>query len=553
MHGHRTPPPRIPGHSLRHFLLATACLLASALWLSAQSLPSSKASEAFTVTGTVVNSVTGEPLGHALVRINGGMLQRTCFADGEGHFQFDGVTGNSLALTAQKPGYFGDEELPAHSVQFVSVGPNSNSVVLKLSPSSAIVGRILDAADQPVEHMPVQLANRNVRDGRRRLELRGSQQTDEDGKFRFANLMPGSYYLMAGPGTDDSRLLAEGQLPKTGYPSVYYPGVPTLASASPLQLTAGQQAQADLSISAVPVYHISGLATGFSPAQGVGLQFFSQSGDQISVAAKFNMETGVFQADSVPAGSYSLKAFSQDGAQVLRAETRLNVNAPVDNLRLALAPVASIPIIVRQESRNTNSGAPAIAAGVSPVYVHLTSTDPMGPELYSTMLPTHAGPYLPSLQNVDPGSYSASILPQGDWYIASAQYGQTNLLYDDLTIPSGGPGFPIEIVLHDDGATLVGSIKSSDGSPERATILVVPERGAKVNTKSVSSSGSAGFTVTGLAPGDYLVFAFDYADGLEYTNPEALQSYISQAAHVTLSPNQKSQVALGLIRREAGE
>ena len=46
--------------------------------------------ETFTLSGTVVNSVTGEPIARAMVRTNG-PVQRTGFSDGEGHFQFDGL------------------------------------------------------------------------------------------------------------------------------------------------------------------------------------------------------------------------------------------------------------------------------------------------------------------------------------------------------------------------------------------------------------------------------------------------------------------------------
>ena len=51
-----------------------------------------------------------------------------------------------------------------------------------------------------------------------------------------------------------------------------------------------------------------------------------------------------------------------------------------------------------------------------------------------------------------------------------------------------------------------------------------------------------------LAPGDYLIFAFDHAEGLAYSNRDVLESYASQAVRVTLSPSQRSKVALELIR-----
>ena len=60
------------------------------------------------------------------------------------------------------------------------------------------------------------------------------------------------------------------------------------------------------------------------------------------------------------------------------------------------------------------------------------------------------------------------------------------------------------------------------------------------------------FSVSGLAPGEYLVFAFDSIDGMEYGNPDAFAPYASQAAHITLTGNQRGQVSLDLIPGREG-
>ena len=71
--------------------LVALCLCATlAATAVAQVSPSHKNDASFTLSGSVVNSVTGESVGHALVRING-TSQRTVFADGEGHFQVEGM------------------------------------------------------------------------------------------------------------------------------------------------------------------------------------------------------------------------------------------------------------------------------------------------------------------------------------------------------------------------------------------------------------------------------------------------------------------------------
>ena len=69
-------------------------------------------------------------------------------------------------------------------------------------------------------------------------------------------------------------------------------------------------------------------------------------------------------------------------------------------------------------------------------------------------------------------------------------------------------------------------------------MVAVPEPASKLATKVTHVYATSTFGFVGLAPGEYLIYAFD-SDRLEYTNPDVLQAYASQAVHVTLSPNQK--------------
>jgi hypothetical protein len=514
---------------------------------------SSKSDATFSLSGSVVNSVTGESVGHALVRL-AGSSQRSVITDSEGHFQIDGLPPGMVNVSAQKPGFFSQQELRGGTNNLVTVESTTDALVVKLTPQGTISGRVTDATGQPIEHVPVRLTAKPLREGRKHWEARGQRQTDEDGRYRFANLMPGTYYVAAGPSNDRTRLLPGTEGPKIGYPNLYFPGVPDLASASAIQLTAGQHTEADFSMSAGPGYHVSGSVTGYPTEQGVGIQFLSPSGDDLYLHTRFNAETGRFDVDSVPAGSYVVKAISQGGQdQQLRAEAHLNVAANVENVHLILGPAISIPVVVRMESRASSSqGNRAEGIQGPPLSVRLISTDPMGPESYS-IARNNSGTYSATLQNVEPGKYSVDLIPQGEWYVQSAQYGQTNLLYDDLSIASSGQSYPIEVILRDDGATLTGIVKSPDGTGAQATVVAVPQPASKLSVKIAYSSSQSGFMFYGLAPGEYLVYAFDHADGLEYSNPDALQPYASQAARVTLSPSQKAQVALDMIRTGDGD
>ncbi len=463
--GNRSPHPRLTPRLLAVILHVYCIALAG--WLPAQ-VASSPPSASFTLSGTVVNSVTGSPIGRALVRTSG-VAQRTVFSDSEGRFQIDGLPAGSVNIDVQKPGYFSMQQLRSGAMnEVVDLGPDTRPIVVKLVPQSAIYGRITDAAGQSIENVPVRLIEQSVRNGRQRWDTRSFTQSGEDGGFRFAGLLPATYYLSAGPGRDEVRLVVHDEKPKTGYPSVFYPGVPDLASASPIQLDSGQQAEADFSMAPVSVYHISGTVTGYDADKGVGFQIFDQSGEALPLPARFSPDTGTFDFEEIAAGSYILKASSQAGDQVLHAEMHVNVAANLDNVHLILGPPLSIPVVVRMESRDpSNLNRPGWNQQRPPVSVRLIPAEPFAREPSSTFVQQSRGNEVMALQDVETGKYSAEVMAWGPWYVQSAAYGPTNLLSDDLTV-APGQTYPIEIVLRDDGATLSGNLKSSE--PELAIL-----------------------------------------------------------------------------------
>ncbi|HEY4899300.1 MAG TPA: carboxypeptidase-like regulatory domain-containing protein [Terriglobales bacterium] len=516
--------------------------------------------EKYTVAGTVINAVTGEPIRKALVQLRG-LQQRTTFTDGDGRFQFDGISAGQVALVPQKPGYFGEQEMRRDGQLPIQVGPKSDSVVLKLTPEGVIAGKVTTATGTPLEHVPLSLTYLNVREGRRHFDSKGLAITTEDGRYRFANLLPGTYYLAAEPFTPLPETLFDFQPDlKTGYPGVYYPGVPDLASSSPISLSAGQQAEANFSLEEVPSYNISGTISGYLPNQGVNLQLCDQSGSPVSFSYQFSPDNGRFDFHGVPAGVYVLKAFSQSAPnQPVRAEARLNVASNIFNLHLTLGPATSILVSVRTES----------VAQSTPGGTHYAFPSPSGPPLGVRLLASRSGtsdsyatldasPARQTLilRNVEPGRYTAELMPQDPWYVQSAEYGQTNLLTDDLTLTADAPALTMEVLLRNDVASLSGTVTPRSGADVPATVVAIPERLPKASAKlgyynpprDKSANRSDGFLINSLAPGDYLVFAFDHADGVEYSNPDVLQNYVSQATHVTLAPNQRARVTLDLIR-----
>lgn len=146
-----------------HFIF----IVLGCLGLSGQSptLPANSAREPQlrTVEGTVVNSVTGEPIRRALVSLSA-ISQHFAFTDSDGRFSFENVPAVRVMLQATRPGYFAPHDRPT----FVDLAKASDALKLELIPSAVISGRVLGADDQPLERAPVEIFESLINEGRRR-------------------------------------------------------------------------------------------------------------------------------------------------------------------------------------------------------------------------------------------------------------------------------------------------------------------------------------------------------------------------------------------------
>jgi len=244
----------------------------------------------------------------------------------------------------------------------------------------------------------------------------------------------------------------------------------------------------------------------------------------------------------------------------VRAELPFSLTQDLHSLHVGLSPGITIPVVVTTESqpsvgriRRWNSQ--SFLAGPL-VSVRLVATGPPATDAFPNV-EGQPGEQTLIFPNVDPGRYSARIDPNGQWYVASAEYGQTNLLTDDLVVTQGAPAQELRITLRNDSAELTGTVHVPDGVATRVTIIAIPQAATKAPPRMMTLEFSRGgdnpanFGLGTLAPGEYLVFAFDVND-VEYSNPEVVQNYSSQAAHITLSANQRAKVALELIHTGEG-
>jgi hypothetical protein len=494
---------------------------------------------AYSVSGTVVNSVTGEPIHRAAVEIFG--ANRATLTDSSGHFEFGGLEKGRVFVSVTKPGFL-NREIPANGGISVEVTPDTTPLLLRMEPAGIIVGRVTTRDEQPLEGFPVQVITKQNVSGRKIWLDRAFQaQTDENGAFRIANLPSSTYYLVVDPGP--ATTLGQSGVPNArelGYAKLFYPGVSEFSAAAPLELHAGQQLETSFTLTGEPLYDVSGaaIAREGNPSQ---LTFQRRAGESYDFTQMAVTQDGKFQA-KLPGGSYSVSGPTAGGVQLSTSGASVVVSSDTKDVHIVLAPAARIPVEVRRESSggaqeqkpSEGDGAP----GATRVTLQLVSTAPF-------LRPSYwwrSG--VDGIQNVEPGVYTLEIFTPGQWWVKSLQCGGVDLLDDDLTIAAGIQPSPIEITLRDDGASVIGAVMQPERL-ETATILLVQPHGHR-NLIKVAAVVQSKFQFSGVPPGEYSLLAIDHTDQLEYADPEVLSPYLSDAVHITLQAHATASVNLSL-------
>jgi len=492
----------------------------------------------YSVSGTVVNSVTGEPVRRAAVQISG-PTERLTLTDSAGHFEFDKLQEGRVVVMLIKPGFVGSATAPSEQTT-LNVAPDASPVVLKMAPAGVILGHVTGRDEQPLEGLQVQLATKQNFDGRQTwLDHVFQTVTDERGDFRIGNLSAGTYYLAVDQSQETT--LAQPGVPngrEQGYAKVFYPGLSDFAAAAPLELRAGQQLVANFSLTPEPFYQISGLMNAHENGLA-SLMFSRKAGEGYDLIEAAEQQDGSFHA-KLPPGSYIVTAFSANGMQFATPGAYVVISSDSPDVQIPLSRMASIPVQVQTE-RVAGSPQPVAEGqiGLPPMALHLSSAEafPRPPHWWR--------PALPEIQNVEPGVYTVEINPVAPWWVKAAHCGSVDLLSDNLTVINGAQPSPIEITLRDDAASVSGTVVSAENS-QQVTVLLVQTHGHR-NLVATAVAVEGKFQFNGVPPGDSALLAVNHAEQLEYKNPEVLTPYLSKATHINLQPYGTSTVSLTLI------
>jgi len=500
-----------------------------------------------TITGTVYNGLTGEPVRRALVRM-WGPQPATVLTGVDGRFEIEDVPEGPINLTATKPGFFDAQSMPRQWKQKLEAqvaGPGSNDFRVLLYPAGRITGQVSDPDGDPVEQAQVQVFAEQITNGHKVWQQRSSTSSDDDGQYRIGNLVPGRYIVYAMGHVLPGLSL---DAPKQVSAPLYYPDARDRTSAQRIDIQPGQEFRADFHLRAERGFRISGTFTGAPATSGVSLSIQNENGQILSFGnINVDQSHGRFVVTAVPAGTWTVKLFANDNTghfYQVRQDVAVN-GSDVDNLPLVLHPSVSIPVVVNHASTQPE---PELQPGGARRIVNatLTAADPL-------IFQQHGMVWHPEREawffdNVEEGRYKLDVQGWRDECLDSASYGNIDLLRNYLVVSSGGTSGPITIDMRSDCATLTA--RMAPGADQALAFVVVVPTSSFSEPKVLQAVAQgrlpqpAGPALT-LSPGTYQVYAFTTLEDLEYANPEVLREYPNQT--IDLSPGQKLELTVDPI------
>jgi len=513
-------------------------------------------SDLCSVEGVVAKSTTGEGIKRATVQLtplDAGLQPYSAPTESNGRFMIRDILPGRYAIFASGDGY--SQEAPQKgkrntqlSILDLTPGKYVNGISFRLLPPGAITGTVYDDDGDVVIRAQVR-ALRVVGSGaHRQVGEAGSAQTDDRGQYRIWGLEPGKYLVDA---TYQSQQSNPNQQTDEVYLPTFHPSTPDTSQASIVEVEPDtensgndidlRQAHAVVIRGRVlvdsQVKSLKGTYVSLTPSTAQGSYSLSTYGSPVQ------NDSGDFEIRGVPPGPYNLSAFWYDGRRQLYGRVPVDVSgANLDGVNFVLGSPLTLSGRFRVDG---NSQIDFTRLGLWLLAIDKA----MG----SGSAQIRAdGTFL--VQNVYDGTYRLRLagFPE-EYYVKSAREGGSEVLESGLTISHGQPPSPLEITLSADGGRVDGTVVHDQNPVGGAWVVLAPnppyrDREEMYSVKVTDDFGR--FSLLGLPPGDFKLFAWEHRQGTNYTDPDFLEAFESRGTTVHIEERQPQTVQLEVITTE---
>jgi protocatechuate 3,4-dioxygenase beta subunit len=528
--------------TILNFVLILVCIL-TPLSTHARSRSQALAAESkFKIAGTVVNSVTGAPLGKARITLmdtaNRANILSVITGD-DGHFEFYSLYRAKYSLQGAKRGFISAayEQHEQFSTAIVTAADfNTENLVLRLTPLAFLSGKVIDESGEPVRKARVFLYAENHQGGMKRIERRGAELTDDEGYYEFAALAPGNYFVSVSakpwyafhlsPSARSGGSSSPGVTPlDVGYPTTYNNGATDSQGATPFPLKAGEHVQVDVHLSPVPVVHLT-IRIPEDQQNGPRMpQLRRRVFDTVEYVANDGVQSpapGVYELSGVPAGKYSVVLpDSQTGRLQQSSEITLDKDGQELDVSHAEA-MASVKLSVKMPRQAP--GSPQVTMGLQDSRMRVIAVNAVDA----------AGEV--TFEGIPPGKYAlVAFSPDKRYSVVRTLISGVETSDHVLPLTAGSSlSGTVFLAL---GVVAVEGFVHRAGKPSSGVMVALipkdPQSHLDMFRRDQSDSDGS-FTLRAVIPGTYTLIAVEDAWGFQWLQPDVLNRYLQHGQNLTI-------------------
>jgi hypothetical protein len=509
-------------------------------------------SPVYRIAGVVVSKIDGHPLSRARVTLNDTKDEEraeSIFTGDDGHFEFTGLPAGKYSLQGAKRGFntsYYDQHENYWTGIVTGAGVDTENLALKLVPSAAISGQVLDESGDAVRSARVTLFRVDHSEGLEQIRPSGNVQTDDLGTYEFASLPAGTYFVSASA-QPWYALHPQSQSPDAGdngnnfhrtldvaYPITYYADTTDAESATPIPIRGGERVQVDLHLNPVPslhlTVHVANGKDGFSFPRLEQPAF--DGSNPVEAGALRMVSPGVFEISGIAAGRYDLRMQGSGGSMEMNGVDLTSDGQEIDTsnaeslahvkitARMSDGGAMPKPLVIGLILKNRISPATAIAA------------DEKGDA---------------ELPQVSAGSYEIAAWGAAKRFsVAQVSAEGAELTGHTLAIAAGA-SVSLTLTLSAGSAELDGVVKHGGKPFGGAMVVLVPkDAGANGDLFRRDQSDLDGtFALHDVIPGSYTVIAIENGWDLDWSQPDVIAAYAKhgQVIQVRNGSNGKVHIA----------
>jgi Carboxypeptidase regulatory-like domain len=535
------------------------------------------------IAGQVVDATTGRPVSAAIVSISGssivvplgpsGSVHSGILTGADGRFLFRDLAHGAFTITVTKGGYAegaSGRRRPAGAPQPVALtdAQPSADVRVRVWRNGVIGGTVTDEAGEPVVGVQVRVLLRTSIGGRRWFAPSIVPSfTDDRGMYRFSNLLPGEYLVIASGASDAAsgsiavgRGLA-GPPAKDGRPQVYpptfHPATPVAAEAVVVALSAGEErATVDVHLQPVATAKVSGtLITASAPGM-VPLRLLPSGAEEVPAdilaSMTYSDAGGAFTFPAVPVGQYVLRgATRMNSTEVVWIDVPIGVTGNIEGLAGVLHPGLTIRGHLEFEGAAPRPEGNAARAPITLEAAGLRLL-PVPPSSVSWIAAPGGSPASPEsflLRGIAGGAYFVRVTgsPPG-WMFKSATIEGRDV--SEAPFQLSRDVIDLTVTFTDRSSAIDGAVLGANAAD--ALVLVFPTDAQKWTDygsdprrlRSARASAAGKFGLGAVPAGDYYIIAVPEEQAVDWRDPKMLELLARAATRVTVLEGEHKTIDL---------